>query len=121
MRKPPAQTIFRWLRDNEMRLGGLTDHDASALLAAVQVAELWIRGDAENREKSAAAFGEVVGQMQPQMRYLAFHAIAHVGDWCHRWELWMAAGLLAQDLQNVPECAFGPKRKTPATEQEAAA
>ena len=106
--KPAAQTIFPWLRENGMRLGALTDHDAKALLAAVQVAELWLRGDHANRELSAVAFRNVVMQMQDSTRYLAFHAIAHVGDWCHRWELWRAAGLAAP--VGCPECKYGPRR-----------
>jgi hypothetical protein len=71
------------------------------------VAELWIRGDYENRPRSAVAFREVVLQMQPELRYTAFHAIAHVGDWCHRAELWTEASL--PDLHGIPACKFGPR------------
>ena len=114
MRKPPAATIFTWLKNNDIRLGGLTDHDAAALQAAAQVAELWIRGDYENRPRSAVAFANCVSQMQPKVRYMAFHAIAHVGDWSHRWELWREAGLPEYVLQHVPECTFAPRREAAA-------
>lgn len=109
MKKPPAQTILRWLKENGIRLGALTSHDTAALLAAVQVADLWIRGDYGNRKFSEKAFHGVVMQMQDSTKFLAFHAIAHVGDWCHRWELWRAAELPETVLAHVPECAFGPR------------
>jgi hypothetical protein len=105
--KPPAQTILRWLRDNGLKLGALTSHDTRALLAAAQIAELWISADYGNRPKCASAFRSVVEQMQESTRILAFHAIAHVGDWCHRWQLWKEAELPAV---NGPECKFGPRR-----------
>jgi hypothetical protein len=106
--KPAAATILTWLRNNDMSLGALTSHDTAALLAATQIAELWIRGDYGNRKSSAVAFSNVVMQMQEGTRFLAFHAIAHVGDWCHRWELWQQAGL---SKPIGPECKYGPRRR----------
>ena len=119
--KPKAQTILKWLKDNGIPLGALTSHDASALLAAVQVAELWIRGDYGNRKFSEVAFRSVVEQMQESTQYMAFHAIAHVGDWCHRWELWRNAELSQEVLKHVPECKFGPVRRVAQEEGAVAA
>jgi hypothetical protein len=118
--KPPAATIFTWLRNNKIPLRALTSHDAAALQAAVQIADLWLRGDHENRDLSAVAFHNAVMQMQPKTRYMAFHAIAHPGDWCHRWELWSHArlpiagtpeeGRPENTVPYCPECAYGPRR-----------
>lgn len=105
MTKPPAQTIFTWLRLNKIPLGGLTSQDAAALQAATHIAALWLQGDDKNREASAKAFQLVVEQMQRKVQITAFHAIAHVGDWSHRQELWFQAGL---GLPQGPECYFGP-------------
>jgi hypothetical protein len=85
--------------------------DVAALEAAVQIANLWIRGDFDSRTLSARAFGDVVMQIQETTRYMAFHSIAHVGDWCHRRELWRDAGLPAP--LGCPECKFGPRRQCP--------
>jgi hypothetical protein len=102
-----SQTILKWLRENKIPLGALTSHDTAALLAAVQIANLWIRGDTtRNRIDSAKAFGLIVCQMQETTRFMAFHSIAHVGDWCHRPQLWHQAEL--PPLYRVPECYFGP-------------
>lgn len=109
MIKPPAQTVIKWLRENGIPLGALTSHDTAALLAATQIAELWVRGDYGHRINSAAAFQLVVQQMQPKTQFMAFHAIAHVADWCHRWELWKQAELPKDVLEHVPECKFGPR------------
>lgn len=108
--QPPAATILKWLRENGIPLGALTSHDASALLTAVQLAELWVRGDHGSQKLSEVAFKNVVIQMQDTTQFMAFHAIAHVGDWCHRWELWRKAGLSSEVLEHVPECKFGPKK-----------
>ena len=111
--KPPAATIFTWLKNNKIPLGAVTSTDSRALQAAVQVADLWLSCD--DRKDVAQAFQKVVLQMQPETRYMAYHSIAHVGDWGHRGELWVMAGLTWDDLKNPdgsgkPECAFGPRR-----------
>lgn len=108
MRKPHAQTLLKWLRDNGMRLGALTDHDTRCLLAAVQIAEVWICSS--DREPIAEAFARVVMQMQDSTKYLAFHCVAHVADWCHRGQLWRESGLPFSVLENRPECTFGPQK-----------
>lgn len=100
--KPPSATIAKWLRDNGHRLGGLTGQDWPALKAAVQIVELWCYSDTNGRRCAAVAFGAVVQAMQPELRYLAYHSIAHVGDWSHRAELWAMANL--QPLGRVPAC-----------------
>ncbi len=102
--------ILSWLKGNGIPLGGLTSHDVAALCAATEIAELWIRGDTGNRCLSAGAFNCVVTQMQPDVQYMAFHAIAMVSDWCYRMELWSQSGLSRSLLDNVPECQFAPKR-----------
>lgn len=81
-----------WLKANlgPRCLAPLTGTDARALIAAVQIVELW----SEGRSASAAqSFRLVVLEMQQHTRGLAYHAIAHVMDWSHRQELWIAAGL----------------------------
>lgn len=103
--QPPAATLSRWLRDNlGPCLGGLTGQDWPALRAAVQIVELWVSSDHEGRRGAAQAFRCVVLCMQPNLRWLAYHAIAHVGSWSHRDDLWNAAGLPV--LQHVPRCKF---------------
>lgn len=92
--EPPCKTLLPWLRANlgKRCLAPLTGTDARALAAAVQIAELWTVAD--ERRPVAAAFGLVVGSsMQASTQYLAYHAIAHVGDWSFRRELWEMAGL----------------------------
>lgn len=112
--RPTAQTVVKWLRDNGQPLGGLTGCDAQALRAAVQIVELYAytRGD-----DLAQAFGTVVRQMQPEMRFLAYHSIAHVLDWRDRARVWAQAGL--EPLGSIPECTYGP-RQMPAVEGRAA-
>lgn len=105
--KPPSQTIARWLRENGFSLGGLTGQDWPALKSAVHIVELWCASDSDGRRCAAVAFGAVVRAMQPQLRFLAFHAIAHVGDWGHRAELWAQAGL--EPLERVPSCKYEPQ------------
>lgn len=117
--KPAAATVLSWLKGNGIGLGALTSHDTACLLAAVQIAAVWIRGDSDSKDSASAAFKNIVEQMQPRTRFMAFHAIAHVGEWSHRWALWMDAGLLAHDLQNVPECKFGPSGKNPEAQEVA--
>ncbi len=102
--------ILSWLKGKGIPLGGLTSHDVAALCAATEIAELWIRGDTERRRLSATAFNCVVSQMQPEVQYMAFHAIAMVSDWCYRMELWSQSGLSRISLDHIPECRFAPPR-----------
>lgn len=108
MNKPASVTITRWLKANlgPRSLAGCTSHDTAALLAAVQVAELWLRGDHNNRKLAAQAFACCVRQMQEGLWHLPYHATAHMGDWSHRSQLWQAAGL---PVIRVPVCRFGPQ------------
>lgn len=102
--KPPAATVGNWLRENGHALGGLTGQDWPALKAAVQVAQLWISSDFDGQQQAAIAFNACVRAMQPHLRYLAYHAIAHVGDWGHRSQLWSAAQL--PPLDNPGRCKY---------------
>lgn len=104
--KPPAATIGKWLRDNGHPLGGLTGQDWPALKAAVQIVELWCSADSEGRLQAAIAFNACVRAMQPNLRHLAYHAIAHVGDWSHRDELWRIAQL--PEIHDIPLCTYEP-------------
>ena len=105
MNKPVSQTIIPWLKSNlgKRWQAALTSSDLSALLAAAHCAELWVRtGSADVAE----AFGLMVPVMQPGLRYLAYHAVAHVGEWTHRATLWESAGL--PELENPGVCAYEP-------------
>ncbi len=104
--KPPSQTIARWLRDQGFGLGGLTGQDWPALKSAVHIVELWCSADSDGRRHAAAAFRAVVLAMQPALRVLAYHSIAHVGDWSHRGELWRAAQL--EPIADPGLCAYEP-------------
>lgn len=104
--KPPAATIGKWLRDNGHHLGGLTGQDWPALKSAVQIVELWCSSDSQGRVQAAIAFNAVVRCMQPNLRHLAYHSIAHVGDWSHRSELWAQAQL--PPLDRIPLCLHEP-------------
>ncbi len=90
--KPPAVTIYPWLRANlgARCLGPLTGTDARALKAAVQIVEHY--------------------SYDPHLNValaLAYHAIAHVMDWHNRPELWERARL--EPLTNIPRCEYEPK------------
>ena len=102
--KPKCETLYPWLRSNlgDRCLAPLTGTDARALDAAVQIVELYCFCA---HPEVAQAFGAVVSQMQRSTRELAYHAIAHPMDWCHRSELWAEAGL---DPIPVRKCSFEP-------------
>lgn len=103
--KPICEKLYPWLRSNlgKRCLGVLTGTDARALAAAVHIIELY----SYCPEKSVAeAFGAVVIQMQPQARYLAYHAVAMVMNWETRGELWIAAGLPTENARG--KCSFEP-------------
>lgn len=103
--KPVCETLFPWLKANGFNnLAGLTGQDYPALKAAVQIVELFLSCDSHNRKYVAKAFGLIVGTIQPIYRNLAYHSIAHVGDWSHRDELWDLADL--ERLENPGRCTF---------------
>lgn len=108
MSKPVAQTIRLWLCENLGRrsLGAMTTADWAALMAAVQIVELWQYADEDPARELPNAFGAVVRCMQPSTAEFAFHAIAHVADWHTREEFWNLAGLPAIARRMV--CAFEP-------------
>lgn len=106
MTKPSSVTIVPWLRSNlgKNALAGNTGTDHKALLAAVQIIELY----SYNRDPSIlSAFGLIVSKMQRKQWFLAFHAIAHVMDWSDRQKIWASIGNPI-DL-SWPLCAFEPK------------
>ena len=103
--KPSSVTVGPWLKANlgKKCLAGCTGTDWKALLAAVQIIELY---SYERNPAILTAFGAIVQMMQPKQYFLAFHAIAHVMDWSDRASVWGRAGL-PLDLR-VPACQFEP-------------
>lgn len=97
-----ASEIEQWLRDNEQPLGCLCGADREALLAAVQILELY----AMRREpKLLHAFGLCVRQMHDaSVWYLPYHAIAYVMDWRDRPRVWERAGL--PPLKSPGRCRY---------------
>jgi hypothetical protein len=89
---PYSSTVRTWLRNNLGKncLAPLTSQDSLALDAATQTAALWAY---TRRENLAAAFAATVQQMQPSTQHLAYHVVAHAGNWSDRQELWDLAGL----------------------------
>lgn len=111
--KPYAATIGPWLTAN-LRKGWsapLTGQDWPALKAIVEIVNTWTSSDGEGREHCVAAFRAMVLTMQPGCRYLAFHAVAHVADWSHRWQIWRAAGLDDALVIGKPGCKYGPETR----------
>lgn len=102
--QPPAATVFRWLRDNGHNLAALTGQDTRALAAAVQVVALYNACDSEAEDFALTAFRGCVLSMQPHTRELAYHAVAHVGDWSFRAIMWERSGL--EPLPHVGRCKF---------------
>ena len=105
--KPPSQTIGAWLRANlgKHALAGCTGTDHKALLAAVQIIDLY----SYDRDPALLdAFKRVVQRMQPSQYHLALHAVAHVMDWSDRVTIWRGAGL--PDIR-VRRCAFEPEAR----------
>lgn len=102
-----AETVLKWLKLNGVNLGALSDHDRACLRALVEIAAVWVRGDVNGRGQAANAFGFVLVQMQMPNWWLAFHVVAHVGDWSHRCELWKQCKLpwiRINGLSGGPEC-----------------
>ena len=85
--------IFSWLKANlgPRCLGVLTSTDSYALVASVNLANLI--GYESAPDDLFFAYKAIVTAMQPEARYLAYHAIACELDWGHRRMIWMQAGL----------------------------
>lgn len=85
--------IFRWLKANlgNRCLGVLTSHDTAALVTSVNLANLISYESAP--ERLFFAYNNIVSEMQPAARHLAYHAIACELDWSHRAMIWTRAGL----------------------------
>ena len=80
--------------------------DWPALKAAVEIMNTYSVCDFNGQEQCIIAFKAMVLSMQPGLRYLAFHSIAHVMDWSTRWKVWRACGF---DAPKCRECKFGPQ------------
>jgi hypothetical protein len=90
--------ILTWLRHNKVALGGLTSHDVEALVTSVNLSNL-INHPGAN-PKLFAAYRDIVEEMQPFIRGIAFHAIACELDWDHRFMIWDVARLHVDDYPN---------------------
>lgn len=88
-----SKEIYSWLRGNlgPRCLGVLTSQDAVALVTSVNLSNLISYPSAP--PELFTAYGAIVAQMQPQARYLAYHAIACELDWHNRSMIWQKAGL----------------------------
>lgn len=106
--EPYAKTLRPWLKANLGKdcLAPLTTTDNLALAAAVQVVAVWYQTRAKGLPQ---AFAAVVMPMQPSVRYLAYHAIAHVANWSNRDELWLVSQL--PPLGRFPRCANEPREE----------
>ena len=100
--------ILKWLRNNcgKHSIAALSSADMDALVTSVNLTNLISHDRAPN--ELFAAYGAIVRQMQPQTRWLAFHAIAMELDWSHRFTIWTAAGLPEADRPCVLG-RWGPK------------
>lgn len=85
--------ILAWLRANlgKHATAGLTTSDTQALVASLALANLISYAGAP--EDLFQAYSAIVRAMQPELRHLAFHAIACELDWGHREMIWERAGL----------------------------
>jgi hypothetical protein len=107
-----AQLITKWLANNlanKRWAAPCTGQDYAALLASVQVANLWAYSDGQAQRHVIAAWGEIVRTMQPACQYLAFHAVAQALDWDFRWKFWHLAGLDPEAPKTFPGCLYGPE------------
>lgn len=96
--------ILKWLQANLGKgcLACLTSTDTYALVTATNLSNL-ISYDGAPQELFDA-YRAIVNQMQPQSRYLAFHAIACELDWSHRGMIWDCANLRFEDVRG--KCEF---------------
>ena len=102
--------IFTWLRNNcgKKCLSPLTSQDTTALLASVALCPLISYQNAPLQ--LFIAYGNIVLEMQPGTRWLAYNAIAIELDWSHRSMIWRRAGLPEGDKPSQL-CAFEPLGK----------
>lgn len=100
-----TKTVRRWLKDNlgKYCCAPLTTQDALALDAAIHIIHLWTWTSGAELPQ---AYANVVRMMQPHTRELAYHAVAHIGDWHDRDRLWNLSGL--EPLGRVSVCAYEP-------------
>lgn len=119
--KPYSATIGPWLTANVGKgwSAALTGQDWPALKAVVEIVNAWTSSDSDGRQQCVIAFKAMVLTMQPGCRYLAFHAIAHVADWSHRWQLWREAGLADEHVIGKPSCKYSPERRIPTLAEQA--
>ena len=97
--------ILNWLRGNLGRhcVGGLTSTDTAALVTSVGLVNLISYESAP--PELFEAYRAIVSQMQPNLRHLAFHAVACELDWGHREMIWAQSGLGARPRSR---CEFEP-------------
>ena len=97
--------ILKWLRANvgKEALDALTITDHYALVASVALCNLLSYQDAP--PELFEAYRSIVEAMQPQTRWLAYHAIACELNWSHRAMIWNMAGLPQGD-RPARKCAF---------------
>jgi hypothetical protein len=93
--------ILKWLQANLGRrcTAPLTSTDCYALVTSVNLCNLISHSSAP--PELFAAYGAIVGQMQPHTRGLAYHAIACELDWPHRDMIWKLARLPDDDKPNI--------------------
>ena len=90
--------ILTWLRNNKVRLAGLTSRDVEALVTSVNLSNLITHPTAP--PALFKAYCAIVEEMQPFARGVAFHAIACELDWGHRFMIWACAHLHVDDYPN---------------------
>lgn len=101
-----SSRVLKWLRDNKINTAPLTGTDVKALLAAVEIIELYSYHD---HQGVLTAFREVVLCMQEKTRGIAWHSIAMVMDWEDRDRVWTASGLPVCWHGTRSICAYEPE------------
>jgi hypothetical protein len=104
--QPPCVTVLPWLKANlgPCCLGCLTGYSARALSAAVQIIAAYNSSDSRSEKALLTAFREIVLTLDPPERELAYHAIAHIGEWSSRDIVWRLAEL--PPLESVSVCKY---------------
>jgi hypothetical protein len=102
--KSLSDVIVPWLKDNlgPKCTGILTGTDLRALKASVLIVDLMT--SAGYLPTLCGAFAAVVREMQPQSRFLAYHAIACASDWSYRELIWQKSGL--ETIPSPPLCRW---------------
>jgi hypothetical protein len=105
-----SKEIIKWLQNNlgKRATAGLTSTDTYALVTATNLSKLISYESAPSQLFDA--YREIVLQMLPHNRQLAYHAIACELDWSHREMIWQKSGLTAFAFDLIPKskCAFEP-------------